>query len=289
MLARCTDEATDKETTATMSTEAEPIRLSGWALVLGSSSGFGAATSLALARAGMHVFGVHLDRKSTLPNAERIVGDIKALGRQAHFFNINAADEEKRAEVSAEMERILRERNELGQVRVLLHSLAFGTLKLFVTDPIKEAVSKSQMDMTLEVMAHSLIYWTQELVGRGLMGRGGRIYAMTSAGGARVLPYYGPVSAAKAALESNIRQLAAELASHGITANSIRAGVTATPAAQKIPNYEEFSAKAAERNPHRRLTTVEDVARAIVVLSHPDTYWMTGNVIGVDGGEEIVG
>ena len=179
--------------------------------------------------------------------------------------------------------------NELGHLRVLLHSLAFGTLKLFVTDPIKEAVSKSQMDMTLDVMAHSLIYWTQELVGRGLMGRGGRIYAMTSAGGARVLPYYGPVSAAKAALESNIRQLAAELASHGITANSIRAGVTATPAAQKIPNYEEFSAKAAERNPHRRLTTVEDVARAIVALSHPDTYWMTGNVIGVDGGEEIVG
>jgi NAD(P)-dependent dehydrogenase (short-subunit alcohol dehydrogenase family) len=279
---------TDKEA-VTMTTDAEPIRLSGWALVLGASSGFGAASSMALARAGMDIFGVHLDRKSTQPNAERLVTDIKALGRQAHFFNINAADEEKRAEVSSEMERILRERNEMGRVRVMLHSLAFGTLKLFVTDPIKEAVSKAQMDMTVDVMAHSLVYWAQELVGRSLMGRGGRIYAMTSAGGARVLPYYGPVSAAKAALESNIRQLAAELASHGITANSIRAGVTATPAAQKIPNYEEFSARAAERNPHRRLTTVEDVARAIVVFSHPDTYWMTGNVIGVDGGEEIVG
>jgi NAD(P)-dependent dehydrogenase (short-subunit alcohol dehydrogenase family) len=284
MLARFTD----KEA-VTMTTDAEPIRLSGWALVLGASSGFGAASSMALARAGMDIFGVHLDRKSTQPNAERLVTDIKALGRQAHFFNINAADEEKRAEVSSEMERILRERNEMGRVRVMLHSLAFGTLKLFVTDPIKEAVSKAQMDMTVDVMAHSLVYWAQELVGRSLMGRGGRIYAMTSAGGARVLPYYGPVSAAKAALESNIRQLAAELASHGITANSIRAGVTATPAAQKIPNYEEFSARAAERNPHRRLTTVEDVARAIVVFSHPDTYWMTGNVIGVDGGEEIVG
>jgi enoyl-[acyl-carrier protein] reductase III len=273
----------------TMASDAEPIRLSGWALVLGASSGFGAATSLALARAGMDIFGVHLDRKATQPNAERLAADIKALGRQAHFFNINAADEEKRAEVSSDMERILRERNELGRVRVMLHSLAFGALKLFVTDPIKEAVSKSQMEMTLDVMALSLVYWAQELVGRGLMGRGGRIYAMTSAGGARVLPYYGPVSAAKAALESNIRQLAAELAGQGITANSIRAGVTATPAAQKIPNYEEFSARAAERNPHRRLTTVDDVARAIVVLSHPDTYWMTGNVIGVDGGEEIVG
>ena len=272
-----------------MTTGAEPIRLSGWALVLGASSGFGAATSLALARAGLNIFGVHLDRKSTLPNAERLAQDIKGLGREAHFYNINAADEEKRVEVASEMEHVLKERDEAGQVRVMLHSLAFGTLKLFIADPMKEAVTKSQMDMTLDVMAHSLIYWAQELVGRGLMGRGGRIYAMTSAGGARVLPHYGPVSAAKAALESNIRQLASELAGKGIAANSIRAGVTATPAAQKIPNYVEFSKQAAERNPHRRLTTVEDVAKAIVVLSHPDTYWITGNVIGVDGGEEIVG
>jgi NAD(P)-dependent dehydrogenase (short-subunit alcohol dehydrogenase family) len=279
----------DPQGDRTMTATVEPIRLSGWALVLGASSGFGAATSLALARAGLNIFGVHLDRKSTLPNAERLAADIKTLGREAHFYNINAADEEKRAGVAGEMECILRERGEAGQVRVMLHSLAFGTLKLFITDPMKEAVTKAQMDMTLDVMAHSLIYWAQELVGRGLMGRGGRIYAMTSAGGARVLPFYGPVSAAKAALESNIRQLAAELAPKGIAANSIRAGVTATPAAQKIPNYAEFAKQAAERNPHRRMTTVEDVAKAIVVLSHPDTYWMTGNVIGVDGGEEIVG
>jgi enoyl-[acyl-carrier protein] reductase III len=271
-----------------MSPSSSPIALSGWALVLGASSGFGEATSLALARAGLNVFGVHLDRRATLPNVERIVADVRALGREAHFFNVNAADDEKRVEVTTEMERILRERDALGQLRVLLHSLAFGTLKLFVADPMKEAVTKAQMDMTLDVMAHSLIYWTQEVVARGLMGEGGRIFAMTSSGGARVLPFYGPVSAAKAALESNIRQLAAELAPRGITANSIRAGVTATPAAKKIPNYDEFSKRAAERNPHGRLTTTDDVARAIVVLSHPDTHWITGNVIGVDGGEEQI-
>jgi len=272
-----------------MTATSEPIRLSGWALVLGASSGFGAATSLALARAGLNIFGVHLDRKSTLPNAERLAAEIKSLGHEAHFYNINAADEEKRAEVAGEMERILRERDELGQVRVMLHSLAFGTLKLFIADPMKEAVTKAQMDMTIDVMAHSLIYWAQELVGRGLMGRGGRIYAMTSAGGARVLPFYGPVSAAKAALESNIRQLASELAPRGITANSIRAGVTDTPALQKIPGSDALKEYAGRRNPSGRMTTVDDVAKAIVVLSHPDTYWMTGNVIGVDGGEEIVG
>ncbi len=272
-----------------MNPDASPIKLSGWALILGASSGFGAATSLALARAGCHIFGVHLDRKSTLPNAQRVVAEIQALGREARFFNTNAADEEKRTEVAVEMERVLRERNEMGRLRVMLHSLAFGTLRLFVAEPMKEAVSKIQMDMTLDVMAHSLVYWAQEIVGRGLMGRGGRIYAMTSSGGSRVLPYYGPVSAAKAALESNIRQLAAELAPHGITPNSTRAGVTATPAARAIPNYEEFSREAARRNPHRRLTATDDVARAIVVLSHPDTYWMTGNVLGVDGGEDIAG
>ncbi len=272
-----------------MSSDATTITLKGWALILGASSGFGAATSVALARAGLNIFGVHLDRKATLPNAERVVADIKALGREAHFYNVNAADEEKRAEVAGEMERLLHERNELGQLRVMLHSLAFGTLKLFVADPMKEAVSKAQMDMTLDVMAHSLVYWAQEVVGRGLMDRGGRIYAMTSSGGARVLPYYGPVSAAKAALESNIRQLAAELAPHGITANSIRAGVTDTPALQKIPGNDAIKETARRRNPSGRLTTTEDVARAIVVLSHPDTYWITGNIIGVDGGEEIVG
>ncbi len=267
----------------------ELIRLSGWALTLGASSGFGEAASLALARAGLNIFGVHLDRKATLGNAERIVGEIKSLGRDAVFFNVNAADPDKRVETAAHMQHVLDERGEAGALRVLLHSLAFGTLKPFVADPMKDAVNQAQMDMTLDVMAHSLVYWTQEVVARGLMTRGGRVYAMTSSGGTRVLPFYGPVSAAKAALESHVRQLASELAPRGITANAIRAGVTDTPALQKIPGHESIVAAAKSRNPSGRMTTTEDVARALVVLSHPDTYWITGNVIGVDGGEDIVG
>ena len=272
-----------------MTTDVAPIRLTGWALVLGASSGFGEATSLALARAGLNVFGVHLDRKATLANVERITGAIRGLGREAHFFNINAADADRRGEAAAEMQRILDARGESGRLRVLLHSLAFGTLKPYLAEPMKDAVAPAQMDMTLDVMAHSLVYWTQEAVGRGLMGAGGRIFAMTSSGGTRVIPSYGPVSAAKAALESHVRQLACELAPRGITANAIRAGVTATPAAQRIPGYERLAEAARTRNPSGRMTTPDDVAHAIVVLSHPDTGWMTGNVIGVDGGEDIVG
>ena len=265
------------------------ITLAGAALVLGASSGFGEAVSIALARAGMDVFGVHLDRKATQPNADRIVATITGLGRRARFFNANAADPEQRAEIAAEIGRTLGEQSAPGSLRVLVHSLAFGTLRPFLAEPIKEATSRAQMDMTLDVMAHTLVYWTQEVVSRGLMGPGGRIFAMTSSGGTRVLPAYGAVSAAKAALESHVRQLALELAPRAITVNALRAGVTATPAAQKIPGYATLEETARRRNPSGRMTTPDDVARALVVLSHPDTAWITGNVIGVDGGEDIVG
>lgn len=271
-----------------MTTPVAPIRLDGWALTLGASSGFGAAVSLALAQAGLNVFGVHLDRKSTLARAGRVVESILAVGREAHFFNVNAADPDKRAETAAAMARILEERGEQGGLCVLLHSLAFGTLRPFVREPLREAVTAAQMDMTLDVMAHTLVYWTQEIVGCGLMSRGGRIFAMTSAGASHVIPSYGPVSAAKAALEAHVRQLAVELAPRGITVNAIRAGVTPTPASQKIPAWDAVAEDARRRNPSGRLTTVEDVARAVTVLAHPDTSWMTGNVIGIDGGENLL-
>ncbi len=266
-----------------------PIRLSGWALVLGASSGFGEAAALALAEAGLSIVGVHLDRKATLPNAERIAATIRRAGREALFFNVNAADPERRAEVLDAFSAHIGGHGETGPLRVLLHSLAFGTLRPLVTEPIKEAVSRDQMDMTLDVMAHSLVYWTQDVVTRGLMGPGGRIFAMTSSGGSRVMPSYGPVSAAKAALESHVRQLAMELASHQITVNAVRAGVTETPALAKIPGADAIKAAALARNPFRRLTTPADVARAIVLFSHSSTAWMTGNVLGVDGGEDVVG
>src|SRR5213596_207897 len=70
-----------------------------WALILGASSGFGAATARELGRRGMGIIGVHLDRKVTLPQAEAVAEDVRAAGSPAHFFNVNAADDEKRVQV----------------------------------------------------------------------------------------------------------------------------------------------------------------------------------------------
>ncbi len=259
-----------------------------WALILGASSGFGEATAVELARGGMNIFGVHLDRKATLPHVEEVMGKIRAHGREAVFFNANAADPETRQQVLGQVEARLKESLPAGTVRVLFHSLAFGTLKPYVSSDAGGAVDQKQMEMTVDVMGHSLVYWAQDLVHRGLMTSGGRIYAMTSSGGSRVIPSYGPVSAAKAVLESHIRQLAMELAPKEITANAIRAGVTDTPALRKIPGNEVLLEGARRKNPHGRLTTPADVAAAVGVLCHPNTHWITGNVIGVDGGEDIV-
>ena len=144
-----------------------------WGLVLGASSGFGAATARELGRRGMGVIGAHLDRKVTLPQAEAVAEDVRAAGSPAHFFNVNAADDEKRVQVC---ERA-RELTGGKPLRVLLHSLAFGTLKPFVSDVPDQQTTKAQLEMTLDVMAHSLVYWVQDLHARGLLGEGSHVCA----------------------------------------------------------------------------------------------------------------
>lgn len=254
-----------------------------WALILGASSGFGAATAIELARAGMHVFGVHMDRRDTLPRAREVEQAIAALGCEAVFFNLNAADDERRAEVVAAIAARL---NGTATVRVLVHSLAFGALKPLAGEG---AISRKQLELTADVMGHSLVYWVQALLQGGLMEQGGRIFALTSGGSRKAIPLYGPVGAAKAVLEAHVRQLALELAPRGITVNAIMAGVTETPALRAIPNHERLAEFARMRNPNGRLTRPEDVARAISALAVEGTYWMTGNTIRVDGGEDIAG
>jgi enoyl-[acyl-carrier protein] reductase III len=260
---------------------------SEWALVLGASSGFGGATAIELAKHGMNIFGIHLDRQATMPAVDQVIKEIRHTGNKAVYFNINAADSIKRNEILDEIqERFVQEPN--STIKVLLHSLAFGTLKTFVAKKPDDMLTQAQMEMTIDVMANSLVYWTQGIIARNMMKKGGRIFAMTSSGGHTVIPSYGAVSAAKACLESHIRQLAMELGHLGITANAIMAGATDTPALRKIPGHVKMLEVAKQKNPASRLTTPEDVGRAIALLSDERSSWISGNVIGVDGGEDIV-
>ena len=145
------------------------VKTPKWALILGASSGFGEGAARALAQAGYDIVGVHLDRKAGLEHVAEIRRDIEKLGRKTQYFNINAADEEQRNKVLDELAQ------QKLNVAVLLHSLAFGTLKPYIGDDV---LTKMNVDMTLDVMAHSLVYWAQGVVKRGLMGKGGRIFSI---------------------------------------------------------------------------------------------------------------
>jgi len=258
----------------------------GWCLILGASSGFGAAAARAFAAAGLDVAGVHLDRRATLPLAEAVAKEVAATGRRAQLWNVNAVDAEQRARVVGELATLA---GDGPRVRVVLHSLAFGALKPLVAEDARDAVSSAQLAMTLEVMATSLVDWVQALRGAGLLEPRARIFAMTSEGGAKAWPAYGPVGMAKSALEAAVRQLAYELAPRGTTANAICAGVTDTPALRRIPGHDRLIETALGRNPSGRLTVPEDVAGALVALADAGCGWLTGNVIRVDGGEGTAG
>jgi enoyl-[acyl-carrier protein] reductase III len=256
-----------------------------WALILGASSGFGEATALELARAGMNIFGVHMDRRDQPERVDALKEKIHYYGRESHFVNDNATLDDTRQECVAELAR--RMVDPPGTLRVLLHSLSYPAFKPLVG--AEEVINRHQLELTADVMGNSLIYWVQDCLLAGVLDRGARIFAMTSIGGSRAVARYGPLGAAKAALEAHIRQLAVELAPAGITANAILAGVTDTNALRQLPGYEKILESARLRNPSRRLTLPEDVARTIAALCHPATYWLTGNVLHVDGGENIVG
>ncbi len=258
-----------------------------WAVILGVSSGLGAACARALAAGGANIFGVYLgrgQRSAETQSFARALAD--AHGVRCEFLRANIASDVQRAGAIAALQQAIKGHAQGAQaVHVLVHSVAFGTLLPYLHPEPGAAMTRAQLEMTLDVMANSLVYWTQDLFRAGLLVRGSRIFSMSSAGSHQFTPNYGAVGAAKAALEAHTRALAAELAPHGIAANAIVAGVTDTNALRKIPTSDIIAARALARNPSGRLTTPDDVGVAVRVLSDPDLAWITGATIPVDGGE----
>src|SRR6476659_9715364 len=119
-----------------------------WALILGASSGMGEATAIALAKAGYKIAGIHLDFRAGLAHVEEIKAAIESAGSEAIYINMNAADDEKRAAALQTLrDRFDRSRAEGREpyVRVVMHSLAFGSLVPFLADDPKAGVDRKKM------------------------------------------------------------------------------------------------------------------------------------------------
>jgi NAD(P)-dependent dehydrogenase (short-subunit alcohol dehydrogenase family) len=136
-----------------------------WAIILGCSTGHGAATALALAKEGYGIIGFHLDRGPIKKEAEKLKKEIQKInGGHAHFWNENAADKEVMSKHIEEIASITKNQS----IKLLMHSIAFGsTTNFFEPTPVRQR----QMDMTQHVMAHCLIYWTQILLEHNLLSK----------------------------------------------------------------------------------------------------------------------
>lgn len=148
-------------------------------------------------------------------------------------------------------------------------------------------IEDEDMARTIYSMGTSLLSWVQALHGRGLFAEDARVFGLTSEGNDIAWRGYAAVSAAKTALESVSRSIAVEFAPYGICSNIIQAGVTDTPALRAIPGSASMKAVARSRNPFGRLTTPEDIANVIFLLSMDEASWINGSLIRADGGEHV--
>ena len=264
-------------------TSGQYTKKSKWALILGGSSGLGLATARKLGAHGFNLIVVHRDRRSDLEVIESHFREIGLSGTLVKGFNMDATNADKRRETIAALDELLPE-NE--KIHILVHSLAKGSLKPMFA---KEGSTLDHQDftLTLNAMALSLYDWTKALWVSGLFSEDTRIVSFTSEGNTKAWPGYAAVSAAKVTLEAISRNIALEFAQVGIKSNCIQAGVVDTKSFAMIPGYETLKQSALERNPNKRLTTTEDVADVVYLLTTEEARWITGTVIKVDGGESL--
>ncbi len=251
-----------------------------WALVPGGSSGLGLASAKKLAKHGMNIIIIYRCPRTELPVLEPHFEEIKNDGVQLYPFNADALNTEKQAEIISEIKSKIGN----GKIRCLIHSIAKGSLKPMSGE---NALQDTDLNITMTAMAFSLYTWVKGVHNEGLFADDARVISFTSEGSSKAWPYYGAVSAAKAALEAISRSIALEFASFGIKSNCIQAGVTDTQSFRMIPGNEELVSHSIKRNPYKRLTTPQDVANVVYLLCKDEAAWINGTVIPVNGGEHL--
>jgi enoyl-[acyl-carrier protein] reductase I len=171
-----------------------------------------------------------------------------------------------------------------GELDFVVHSIAFSpkdTLGGRVVD-----VPRDGFLTTMDISCWSFIRMAH--LAEPLMKNGGTLFTMTYYGSQMVVENYNIMGVAKAALESAVRYLAAELGPKGIRVHAISPGALATRAASGIPEFDELLEKTRTKAPARELISIEDVGVATAFLAHDAARLITGQVLYIDGGYHII-
>ena len=206
---------------------------------------------------------------------------VEPLARELEAPIILPLDVRTPGEMETVFERIAKD---WGRLDFVVHSIAFSP-----KDTLQGRVVDVPLDgflTTMDISCWSFIRMAH--LAEPLMTEGGTLFTMTYYGSQMVVKNYNIMGVAKAALESAVRYLAAELGPSGIRVHAISPGPLATRAASGIPEFDELLDKARTKAPARSLVSIDDVGIATAFLAHDAARLITGETLYVDGGYHII-
>ena len=190
--------------------------------------------------------------------------------------------------IDAEIESVFRDVGEkFGKLDALVHSVAFAPREDLENEFVK--TTRDGFKMAHDISAYSLVGLTRAAMPLMEKAGGGSVLAMTYYGAEKAVEGYNLMGVAKAALEATIRYLAANLGPKNIRVNAISAGPVNTLAARGIKGFTGMLHHHAERAPLRRNVELEEIGNAALFLLSPMSSGITGEVMFVDGGYNIIG
>ena len=238
------------------------------ALVTGGSRGLGRAIALALAGQGADVA---INFKGNAEAADDVAGQITAMGRRASTIKGDTSAGRDACESIAKAAL-----DALGSVHILVNNAGI------TRDNLLMRMDADEWDAVIATNLTGPFWMTRAIARPMLKARAGRIINMSSAAGRMGNPGQANYAAAKAGLIGLTKTTARELASRGITCNAIAPGLVATDLTADMPSAATEALVA--MTPLGRLGTVDEVAAAAVYFASDEASYITGQVLGVDGG-----
>lgn len=207
---------------------------------------------------------------------------VKPLAEQVDCKWVEECDITKDEHIAATVEKAAKH---FGKIDVLVHSIAYAG-RDELSRPFHET-SREGFKTALEISAFSLVALSHAFL--PIMNSGASIMSMTYHGSVKVAPHYNVMGVAKAALESSTRYLAYDLGPRNIRVNAISAGPIRTLAAAGVGGFRDMYKHFADIAPMRENVTIEDVGNSAVFLASDLSSHITGEIMYVDSGFNIMG
>jgi len=211
--------------------------------------------------------------------AEKKVAELVEPLQPSLFIPCNVQDEEQ---IEAAFDAV---KTKWGRLDILIHCLAFAHKEDLTGDFVN--TSRQGFSTALDISAYSLVRLCA--AAKPLMTEGGSVVTLTYIGGARVIPNYNVMGIAKAALEMNVRYLAADLGPANIRVNAISAGPIRTLASSAVGGILDMIHHVEETAPLRRTVTQIEVGNTAAFLCSDLASGITGQILYVDAGYEVMG